>query len=321
MIDTPLSVLEFSALQSGSTPADLVAGAVHVAQRVEKLGYRRVWYAEHHSARAVADFPPALVVAHVATATSTIRLGSGGALAPNHSPLSLAEQFGTLATFHPGRIDMGIGRGPGTFDQATVRALRRGAAPATDEQYGEDVAAILQYTAIRQDIPEPWMLASSTAGAGLAARLGLPLAFAYHRAPEKAAESLEHYRKGFTPSRWCETPRVMLSITTICADTDAAAVALSRPMEIVRAAMATGNVEQALPDPETAAALVFTAQEEDALGEARMRQAVGAPATVGRRLTETADRFGADELMLLTPVYDWRNRSRSFELVAQIGSR
>ncbi|GHA71025.1 MULTISPECIES: MsnO8 family LLM class oxidoreductase [Streptomyces] len=193
-----------------------------------------MWYAEHHGSIAQIDFPPAVVIAHVASATQAVRVGFGGGLAVNHSPLSLAEQFGALASFHPGRIDLGVGRGPGTFDPVAARALRRGEDPATDEEYQDDVASILQYVADRPEIPEPWLLASSPAGATLAARLGLPLAFAYHIRPEGIAEALRRYRDIFQPSRWCDAPHVMLSVQTICADTEAAAAVLARHIEVHR---------------------------------------------------------------------------------------
>lgn len=317
MIETPLSVLEVTVVESGRQPRDAITGAVELARRVEEFGYRRVWYAEHHYSPGLADFPPAVVIAHVAAVTSTIRVGSGGVLAPNHAPLSLAEQFAALSALHPGRIDLGIGRGPGTFDEATARALRRGAAPTTDEEYGEDVAAILRHAADRPEVPEPWLLASSTAGAGLAARLGLPLAFAHHLKPENTAECLDLYRTSFTPSRWCETPQVILSVQTVCASTQADAEALVRPADIAMLSLLVEGRERQLLDPRAAAEHVFTAQEENVLATMRRHQILGTPQTVRRRLTETAERFGVDELMLVTPVYDWENRARSFQLITQ----
>jgi luciferase family oxidoreductase group 1 len=319
MIEIPLSVLEVLAVEAGRAPSEIIPGIVEVAQTVERLGYRRVWYAEHHSSLALVDFPPAIVIAHVAAVTDTIRVGSGGVLASNHAPLSLAEQFGALASLHPGRIDLGVGRGPGTFNPAAARALRRGADPATDKEYHDDVALLLQYADERQEMSEPWLLASSPAGAALAADLGLPLAFAYHIRPKAAAEALERYREDFRPSKWCESPHVMLSIQAVCAETDAAAAALARPVEIQRASLATQKVDQPLLDVRTAAAHVFTAEEEDIVNETRSYQVQGSPEAVRARLAELAGRFGAGELMLFTPVYDSRDRARSFELIMEKG--
>jgi luciferase family oxidoreductase group 1 len=315
MIQIPLSVLEVLTVESGRTPRETLPGVLDVAQAVETFGYRRVWYAEHHSSIAQIDFPPAVVVAHVASATQTIRVGSGGVLAVNHSPLSLAEQFGALASFHPGRIDLGVGRGPGTFDPVAAQALRRGAGPATEEEYQNDVAAILGYAAERPEVPEPWLLASSEAGATLAGRLGLPLAFAYHIKPEATAGALERYREAFRASRWCEAPYVMVCVQAICAETEAAAAVLARPIEVHRAALFTQRVDQPLLGVHAAAAHVFTAEEEVVVHKGRAHQVQGDPAQVGARLAELADRFSADELMLYTPVSDSKDRARSFELL------
>jgi luciferase family oxidoreductase group 1 len=313
--DIPLSVLEVLAVEPGHAPGEILPGVIDVAQSAERLGYRRVWYAEHHSSLAQVDFPPAIVIAHVASATEAIRVGSGGVLALNHAPLSLAEQFGALASFHPGRIDLGVGRGPGTFDPVAARALRRGADPATDAEYHDDVAAILQYTAERPEVPEPWLLASSPAGATLAARLGLPLAFAYHIRPQVSSEAVGRYREDFRPSRWSDAPHVMLCVQTICAETDATAAALARPIEVHRAALATRRADQPLLDVRAAAAHVFTSDEEAIVRETRRYQVQGNPGLVNARLAELTDRVGVDELILFAPVYESKDRARCFELL------
>jgi luciferase family oxidoreductase group 1 len=320
VIGVPLSVLEVLAVDAGHGAADLVPGVLDVAQRAERLGYRRVWYAEHHSSPGLVDFPPGIVIAHAASVTSTIRVGSGGVLAPNHSPLSLAEQFGALASFHPGRIDLGVGRGPGTFDPVAARALRRGSDPATEEEYREDVAAILRYASEGPAVPEPWLLASSTAGASLAAALGLPLVVAHHIKPEGTAETVERYRDGFKPSRWCETPRLMLSVQTVCAETETAAAALARPAEVHRAALATGRGDQPLLDVPAASAYEFTAEEEEVVSQSRSYQVQGTAEVVASRLAEIAGRFEVDELMVYTPIVDSKDRARSLELVMQAAS-
>lgn len=164
---------------------------MQVAERAEELGFQRVWYAEHHSSPMLMDFPPAVVIAHVAAVTSSIRVGSGGVMAPNHAPLSVAEQFAALAAIHPGRVDLGIGRGPGTMDQLAARALRWGAPAATQEEYAQSVREILSLAGSRDEVPEPWLLSSSAAGAALAAELGLPMAFGSHLRPGNTAEAVD----------------------------------------------------------------------------------------------------------------------------------
>jgi luciferase family oxidoreductase group 1 len=319
MSEIPLSALELGMIQAGGRRADALRDTAACAQELEGLGYRRLWYAEHHHSLSVGAFPPALLTAHSATSTSAIRLGSGGVLAPNHAPISLAEQFATLAALHPGRIDMGIGRGPGTFDQATARALRRGAGPATDAEYRQDVAAIL--SALVDEIavdtlPEPWLLASSAAGASLAAQLGLPLALAHHFRPHSTAEALERYRYAFTPSRWCEQPRVLLSVLAVCAETEEEATWQAGPATEFRQGLFNGTADaRPFCTPEDAAARPLTEQEREVLAELRTQQAVGAPENVARRLAQLAAETGADELMLYTPIHDLRARVHSYELV------
>ncbi len=316
MIEIPLSVLDLPMIEARRTAPEILAGLAEVPRRVEELGYQRLWYPEHHATQGIADFPPAVVATHAAALTSTIRVGSGGVLAPNHAPLSVAEQFGALAALHPGRIDLGIGRGPGTLNQEAVRALRRGADPATDEQYGDDVAEILRLLDERGVAPQPWLLASSPAGAALAARLGLPLAFAYHLRPQHAAEALANYRDGFRPSRWSQAPRVLLSARVICAETDAEALRLARPFEVTLSISHADGREIAMPTPQEAAAHEFTAKQREALAGFRVGQLTGDPTTVTTGLTELAARFDADELMLVSPIFGAKDRIRCFELVA-----
>ncbi|WP_055491062.1 LLM class flavin-dependent oxidoreductase [Streptomyces sp. TP-A0356] len=320
MIDVPLSVLEVAAVQAGTQPVDALRQTAAFAQKVERLGYRRLWYAEHHHSPAIGAFPPVVLTTHVAASTSTIRLGSGGVLAPNHVPLGLAEQFGTLAALHPGRIDLGVGRGPGTFDAATARALRRGAEPATDAEYEADVAAILTFLVEEvalEPLPEPWLLASSTAGASMAARLGLPVAVAHHIRPDNTLSVLECYRAAFTPSRWCQRPRVLVCVETVCADSEADAERLAGPMNVVKAGLLQGMSEIPFPTPEDAALHCFSPQEQRELDAFRAQQAFGTPDVVARRLDRLAAMTSADELMLTTPVHALDDRLRSFELVKE----
>ncbi|MEU8434471.1 LLM class flavin-dependent oxidoreductase [Streptomyces sp. NPDC029216] len=318
MVDIPLSALEVAMVQTGTRALDTLRDTTAFAQELERLGYHRIWYAEHHHSPAIGAFPPVVLSAHAAASTSAIRLGSGGVLAPNHAPITLAEQFGTLAALHPDRIDLGIGRGPGTFDEATARALRRGAGPTTDAEYRDDVAAILSFLVDEValgPLPQPWLLASSTAGAGLAAELGLPVAVAHHIRPENTRAVLERYRAEFTPSRWCGQPRVLLCVETVCAETEEEAQRLIGPMDVVKAGLLKGISEIPFPTPEEAAAHPFTEPERAALASFRAQQAVGTPEVVVRRLRELAGETGADELMLTTPVYGLRERVRSYELI------
>ncbi|MET7934131.1 LLM class flavin-dependent oxidoreductase [Streptomyces sp. NPDC005322] len=320
MIDLPLSALEVAMVQAGMRAVDTLRDTAHFARRLDTLGYRRLWYAEHHHSPAIGAFPPVVLTAHAAASTSAIRLGSGGVLAPNHAPIMLAEQFGTLAALHPDRIDLGIGRGPGTFDESTARALRRGAGPTTDDEYRDDVASTLRFLVDEValgPLPEPWLLSSSTAGAALAAELGLPIAFAHHIRPDNTLAALDHYRARFSPSQWCERPRVLVCVETVCAETQEEAVRLAGPMDVVKAGLLKGHSEAPFPSPTEASAHPFTAEERQALAAFRAHQAHGTPETVVRRLTEVADATGADELMLVTPVYALAARLRSYELVKQ----
>jgi len=320
MITLPLSALEVAMVQTGTRAVDTLRDTTAFAQRLDALGYRRLWYAEHHHSPAIGAFPPVVLTAHAAASTSAIRLGSGGVLAPNHSPIMLAEQFGTLAALHPDRIDLGIGRGPGTFDESTARALRRGAGPTTDDEYRDDVAATLRFLVDEValgTLPEPWLLASSTAGAALAAELGLPLAFAHHIRPDNTLAALDHYRAHFSPSAWCERPRVLVCVETICAETPEEAERLAGPMNVVKAGLLKGLSEVPFPSPAEASAHPFTAEERQALAGFLAHQAHGTPETAVGRLAQVAEATGADELMLVTPVYALAARLRSYELVMQ----
>ncbi|MFJ3306356.1 MsnO8 family LLM class oxidoreductase [Streptomyces sp. NPDC086549] len=320
MITVPFSALEVAMVQKGTSAADTLHDTTEFARRIEELGYLRLWYAEHHHSPAIGAFPPVVLTAHAAASTSAIRLGSGGVLAPNHAPIMLAEQFGTLAALHSGRIDLGIGRGPGTFDESTARALRRGAGPTTDDEYRNDVSAILRFlveeTALGP-LPEPWLLSSSTAGAALAAELGLPIALAHHIRPDNTLAALHHYREHFSPSRWCARPRVLICVETVCAETQEAAARLAGPMDVVKAGLLKGRGDFPFPTPEEAAAHPFTAEERQALAGFRAHQAHGSPDIVAKRLVDLVSATQADELMLVTPVYALADRLRSYELVEQ----
>ncbi|MFE7116390.1 MsnO8 family LLM class oxidoreductase [Streptomyces sp. NPDC057654] len=320
-----LSALDLVVAEPNGTAAESLDATSRTVLRLDELGYRRIWFAEHHGTELSASVVPAVLMAHFAALTSRIRVGSGGVLAPNHAPLAIAEQFATLAALHPDRIDMGIGRGPGTFDQSIVRALRRGAEPTTDAEYAEDVTAILHYLSGEGDVrlmagwqpdmggARPWLLASSPASAELAARLGLPIALAHHIRPDRSAATAERYRELFTPSRWAERPYVMAAVETVVADTDEEAARLARPTDVARAKQTSA----ALLSPEDAA--LYEIPEEmrgivEAIGAAQAR---GSVETVRRRFAEIVEQTGADELMLYASVYDADARIRCYELAAK----
>jgi luciferase family oxidoreductase group 1 len=294
--------------------------------RADELGFHRAWFAEHHGAPLISSVAPAVLIAHTAAAAASMRIGSGGVLLPNHAPRVVAEQFATLDALHPGRIDLGIGRGPGTLHPAIVAALRRGAAPATDDSYRANVIELLGYLSADCSPPvlpgvapavEPWLLSSSPAGASLAAELGLPLAFAHHMRPENTVESLDRYREGFRPSRWRERPHVLVAVETVCADTDAEAAALTRPADLVKADLFAGLVDYPLLPPAAAAEVTLSGEIEERVMRFRAHQAQGSPATVSRRLAALADETGADEIMVASAVYDPVARQRSLELLAK----
>ncbi|MGH4031556.1 LLM class flavin-dependent oxidoreductase [Actinomycetota bacterium Odt1-20B] len=320
MIELPLSALEVAMVEAGTPTSAALRNAEETALALDRLGYHRLWFAEHHRSPSIGAFPPAVLSAHIGSATTGLRVGSGGVLAPNHAPLMVAEQFTTLAALHPGRVDLGIGRGPGTFHAETVRALRRGADPATDEEYRRDVAATLDFLVEVGfgELPEPWLLASSAAGGTLAGELGLPVAVAHHIRPDNTLEVVGRYRDAFRPSRWGAEPRVLVCVETVCADTEERAVELSRPMEVVKAGLLKRQGELPFPSPAAAAEHVFSPEDEAALAAYGAQQAKGTPESVEAALHRIAEATGADELMMVTPVYEVADRVRSFELVSEL---
>ncbi|MFI5776937.1 LLM class flavin-dependent oxidoreductase [Nocardia sp. NPDC051570] len=324
MISVPLSALDLLPVQKGTAARDALKASVAVASHIEQLGYRRLWFAEHHSRMADASCCPPVLVGQIAAKTSTLRVGSGGVMVPNHVPLTVAEQFATLDAFHPGRIDLGLGRGPGTIDENIARALRRGAGPITDLEYQQDVRTVLNLFDPDIGTPllpgyrpalQPWLLSSSAAGGELAGEFGLPVAIAHHIRPHNTEATLAAYRESFRPSRWLSEPYVLLCVLTVCADTDDRAHYVAGPNEVVRAHLAERKLSELLT-PEHAAAYDYTATQQQTVHQLRESQAQGSPETVTRRLTDLVRATGADELMLYTPIYDLSDRLRSFELVA-----
>ncbi|GLY28181.1 MsnO8 family LLM class oxidoreductase [Kineosporia sp. NBRC 101731] len=318
-----LSALEAATAEKGRTAADALRAVGELVPRLEELGYRRLWFAEHHGSEWATSVVPAVLTAHFAALTSDIRLGSGGVMAPNHAPRAVAEQFATLGALHPDRIDLGIGRGPGTHDPGIVRDLRRGAGPPTDADYRADVAALLRLLTGRERLisgplgpvdVEPWLLSSSPAGARLAAELGLPLAFAHHIRPDHTAAALTVYREEFTASRWRQEPYVMLCVETLVAETDERAAELAVPVDHGKVSLLAGRGEAALLPPAEAATRQIPRDVLPQILGHTATQVRGGVETAQRRFTEIAGQTGADELMLFVPLYDPADRIRSFEL-------
>jgi luciferase family oxidoreductase group 1 len=323
----PLSVLDLATVATGSTPAQALRETVELAGEAERLGYHRVWVAEHHGMPAVASSAPAVLIAHLADATTTLRVGSGGVMLPNHAPLVVAEQFGTLEALHPGRIDLGLGRAPGT-DPVTVRALRRTPEMHADT-FPDDVVELINYLLPgegapshpsanpgRGYLPEVWLLGSSLFSAQLAGLLGLPFSFAYHFAPKLLDAALAAYRSNFRPSVLRAGPRAMVAASVLCAPSESEARWLSGSTALSILQLRTGRLGP-LPSPEEAAAYPFTPAEEAVVEEAMSTHLIGDPDTVTEGLRQLQDRTGADEIMLSTRSHSYEARVRSLSLIAQ----
>lgn len=322
----PLSVLDLATVATGSTPARAFAETTTTAMEVERLGYKRLWVAEHHGMPAVASSAPAVLIAHLANATTTLRVGSGGVMLPNHAPLVVAEQFATLEALHPGRIDLGLGRAPGT-DHVTARALRRTLDLGAD-RFPDDVVELIKYLLPRDGapahpfanpgngyLPEMWLLGSSTFSAQLAGILGLSFSFAYHFAPTQLDAALETYRTNFQPSIVLEEPHVMVAVSVICAPSTPEAKWLSGSSALSIVQMRTGR-PGLLPSPEEAAAHSFTPIEETIAAEAMATHLIGDPALVASGLSNLEQRTGADEIMISTRVHALDARIDSLRLIA-----
>ena len=319
------SLLDLSPIPEGADAGQALADTVALAQAAEGFGYHRFWLAEHHNMPGIASAATPVVIGHVAAATRTIRVGAGGIMLPNHAPLVVAEQFGTLATLHPGRIDLGLGRAPGT-DLATARALRRHMAP--DDRFPQDVAELIGYLddaaegAVVRAIPGTgtrvpvWILGSSLYGAQLAAHLGLPYAFASHFAPALLDEALAAYRAGFRPSRHRDRPHAMIAVGLCVAPTDEEAAFLRSSQVLAFARLRLGRPDR-LPRPVHDLSEVpppVLRQVEQALS----CSATGAPDTVRRRLRALIDRHRPDEVIATGMIHDTAARIRSFGLAAEV---
>jgi len=325
---TPLSVLDLSPIPEGATAAQSFRNSLSLAQHAERLGYRRYWLAEHHGMPGIASAATSVLIGHVAGGTSTIRVGAGGIMLPNHSPLVIAEQFGTLESLYPGRIDLGLGRAPGS-DPTTARALRRSLHSDPDE-FPRDVVELMDYLSERPRGPvravpgtglkvPVWILGSSLFGAQLAAMLGLPYAFASHFAPSQLMQAIEIYRDNFKPSEQLERPYVMLGFNVVAADTDEQSAVLATSLQQAFVNLRSGRPTK-LPPPMPGYVDHLGPAERALLDSVLSCTAIGSPGTVKRSLLAFIERTGADELMIAGQIFDHSARLRSFEIVAGLGS-
>jgi luciferase family oxidoreductase group 1 len=328
----PLSVLELSPVSSGSTASDALRATVGLAQHVEDLGYARFWLAEHHNNPGIASSSPAVLIAAVASATLRIRVGSGGVMLPNHPPLVVAEQFGTLAGLFPGRIDLGIGRAPGT-DQMTARALRRSVGPLSADDFPEQLGDLIGFlggefpaghhfrtiAAVPQaaQSPQLWLLGSSGYSAQVAGMLGLPFAFAHHFSSRNTVPALDLYRQSFQASDVLAAPHCMVAVRVLVAESDERAAWLGQASTLSFLRLLQGRPDP-LPSPDEAAAHPWTDEERAAVAERHLGQAVGGPETVRAELADLLERTSADELMATTLVHDPAVRQESFTLLREL---
>ena len=329
----PLSVLDLAPIVEGSNAAEALRHSLDLAQHAEAWGYRRFWLAEHHNMDGVACSATAVLVGHVAGGTRTIRVGSGGVMLPNHAPLVVAEQFGTLATLYPGRIDLGLGRAPGT-DQLTARALRRHLATESEDDFPQDVQELQAYLGEAQPgqavraIPGMgtrvpiWLLGSSLYSAQLAAYLGLPFAFASHFAPDQLMQALAVYRSGYRPSSEWPKPHAMVGVNVVVADTDEAAAWAFTSLQQRFLGMQRG-VRGTLPRPIDPAVMetLWTPREKAGVQRMLAASAMGGPAGVRAQLDAIIERTAADELIVACALHDHSARLRSYELLAELAGQ
>ena len=325
----PFSILDLAPISQGSDAAQALANSLDLAQHAEKWGYNRYWLAEHHNMSGIASAATAVVIGYIAGRTDRIRVGSGGIMLPNHAPLVIAEQFGTLESLFSGRIDLGLGRAPGT-DQLTARALRRDLSKNADS-FPQDVVELQSYFASPSSnqrvraVPGSglqipiWLLGSSVYSASLAAELGLPFAFASHFAPDYLLHALDIYRANFRPSNTLAEPYAMIGVNIFAADSDAQAKRLFTSVQqsfVNLRRGAPGLLPPPLEDPENRP---WADYEQENIDHALAFSYVGTPATIQPKLQNLIDQTDADELMITAMIYDHEARLRSFELVAQVG--
>lgn len=325
-----LSVLDVGPVWSGSSATQALHNTLDLAAKAERFGYRRYWIAEHHNTPCLATAATAVIVGQVASVTSTMRVGSGGVLLPNHPPLIVAEQFGTLEALYPGRIDLGIGRAPGAADPATSVALRRAEAESP-EDFERQIDELMGYfapntsdrpkstiTAVpaSENRPPMWLLGSSVVSAQLAGKLGLPYAFAHQIKPDVTAAALETYRKSFHPSAQLERPYSLVAAVVIAGESDEEAMGLAAPYLLGQILLRTMGRLDPFPTPEEAENHDYSTPDLEFIHERTAKQIVGGPDTVRKKSRELLLSTGANELMALTLVYDHNDRVRSYELLA-----
>ena len=321
-----LGVVDQSPIREGGSAAQAMRETVLLAQHVEALGYERFWLAEHHGTDGLASSAPEILIGQVGAHTSSIRIGSGGVMLSHYASLKVAEQFKTLEALFPGRIDLGIGRAPGSNMQH-ARALEHGPGALGLDHYPRQVQDLVYYltdalpeghqfagvkaTPTVDGVPEVWCLGSSLDSAMIAAEVGLPFSFAQFISPELGTRAVGLYRQRFTPSQWCAEPRVSVGVSALCAPSEEEAVRLSWSRYCWR--FRKGGV----PSPEVALAFEYSEAERAYIDYVRPRAAIGDPKQVASRLNELAEEFEADELLLLTITYDFADRLRSYDLIAQ----
>lgn len=327
----PLSVLDLSPVPSGSTAGDALRNTLALARLADRLGYSRYWLAEHHNMPAIASSSPEIMIGQVARETRSIRVGSGGIMLPNHAPLKVAESFRTLEALFPGRIDLGIGRAPGT-DPVSARALRGMRGTMGAEDFPDQLSDIFSYStgafppehpfrtvrAMPNDVPLPpvWLLGSSGYSARLAARLGLGFAFAAHFSTHDPEEAMHAYRSNFTPSVHLTEPRAIIAVQAICAETTEEAEYLAATLELMWVQLHTGRLGP-LPSPEEAMAYPYTPAERNVGRAYRGMHFIGDPAAVKAGIIGLVERTGADEVMVTSSIHSHAKRLRSYELVAE----
>lgn len=327
-----LSVLDLSPIPSGSTSSDALRNTLDLAQSTDRLGYTRYWLAEHHNTPLIASSVPEVLIGHVADVTHRIRVGSGGIMLPNHVPLKVAETFRVLEALHPGRIDLGIGRAPGT-DSLTALALRRSREALNADDFPARMGELLAFLhadfptnhpfhnvrAMPDDVtpPEIWLLGSSDFSAELAAQSGLRFAFAHHIQPEPAISALRLYRETFRPSEYLEEPEALIGVSIICAETDERAEELSRSHELTMLRFRSGRMGAGrFPSIAEATDYPYTPEDRLIMEVNRPRMFAGSPARVREHITSLADQAGV-EIMVTTMIHDHRDRRRSYELLAE----
>jgi luciferase family oxidoreductase group 1 len=322
----PLSVLDLSPIIEGHDAAHALRNTLDLARHAERWGYRRYWLAEHHNMPGIASAATAIVIGHVANGTSTIRVGAGGIMLPNHSPLAIAEQFGTLESLYPGRIDLGLGRAPGS-DGLTARALRRSSLADAADAFPQDVIELIAYFRGHggpvQAVPGAglqvpiWILGSSLFGAQLAAALGLPYSFASHFAPGQMMQAIEVYREQFEPSEQLDRPYVMLGFNVFAAATDEEARLLFTSLQQAFVNLRRGMPGR-LPPPVAGFEEQLSPAERAMIAQALSSSGVGSPETVRRAIGAFVARTGADELIVTSQIFDHAARLKSFEITASL---